>query len=392
MRKYLATYVRNFDYPLFFTYVFMCLFGLVMIYSASMMVAIVYEDASPDYFYKKQLFNLVVAGLAFLVGAFFPYKHYSNKKLMVVLLGIMLVLLFWVWNFGVGEDTTGSQSWINVFNITTFQPSEFAKLFIILYFAGAFYNKSRNNSIEELQPNNIIYPIIVWIGVIFCVANETDLGAVGIITGIAFAVVAASGIRFKIFMKFFAVLGGFGAAIIGFLLLIKGNEILTPNRLGRLKAFLNPFEYESGSGHQVINGYIAIGSGGLDGVGLGQSIQKLGYLPEPQTDFIMAIIAEELGIFGVIIVLGGLGFIVLKALLIAINTKDPLARMIAAGIASWIAIQTFINLGGLSGLIPLTGVTLPFISYGGTSIILLSLAMGILINVSMYVKIEKRKL
>lgn len=362
-----------------------------MIYSSSMMVAVIYEDASPDYFYKKQLLNLIVASFAFIIGAFFPYKHYSNKKFMITLLGIMIVLLFWVLLFGFGEETTGSRSWINVFGLTVFQPSEFAKLFIILYFAGAFYRKSLNNPIENLQPNNIVYPILVWLLVIFFVGNETDIGAVIIISGIAIAVVAASGLQFKTFMKFFAVLAGFGSAVIGLILLIKGDEVLTQNRLGRIKAFLNPFEYEGGSGHQIINGYIAIGSGGLKGVGLGQSIQKLGYLPEPQTDFIMAIIAEELGIFGVVIVLGGLGFIVFKGLVIALKTRDPLARMIAAGISSWIAVQTFINLGGLSGLIPLTGVTLPFISYGGTSILLLSLAMGILMNVSMYVKMENKK-
>lgn len=389
MRKYLAYYVKNFDYPLFFTYLFLSLFGLVMIYSSSMMVAIVYEEREPDYFYKKQLLNLIIASFAFVVGAFFPYKHYSNKKFMVFLLGTMLVLLFWVWNFGVGLEQAGSQSWIDL-GFMNFQPSEFAKLFIILYFAGAFYRKSLNNSMENLEPNNIIYPILVWLLIIFCVANETDLGAVIIISGIAIAVVAASGIQFKKFMKFFAVLGGFGSALIGLVFLLKGDEILTDNRIGRIKAFLNPFEYESGSSYQVINGYIAIGSGGLEGVGLGQSIQKLGYLPEPQTDFIMAIIAEELGILGVIIVLGGLGFIVFRALSIALKTKDPLARMIAAGIGSWIAIQTFINLGGLSGLIPLTGVTLPFISYGGTSLLLLSFAMGILVNISMYVKLEKK--
>lgn len=390
MKKYLAHYVRNFDYPLFFTYMFLCLFGLVMIYSASMMVAIVYENQDPDHFYKRQLLNLAVAGVAFLIGAFLPYKHYSNKKLMVTLLGIMVVLLIWVWNFGVGEEETGSQSWIDL-GFMTFQPSEFAKLFIILYFAGAFYKKSLNNSMENLGPNNIIYPILVWLMIIFCVANETDLGAILIISGIAISVIAASGIQFRKFMKFFAVLAGFGSAIIGLMLLIKGDEILTGSRIGRIQSFLNPFEYESGSSYQVINGYLAIGSGGLEGVGLGQSVQKLGYLPEPHTDFIMAIIAEELGILGVIIVLGGLGFIVFRALSIALKTKDPLARMIAAGIASWIGVQAFVNLGGLSGLIPLTGVTLPFISYGGTSILLLSFAMGILINVSMFVKLEKKK-
>ncbi|RUL55940.1 MULTISPECIES: FtsW/RodA/SpoVE family cell cycle protein [Lysinibacillus] len=389
MRKYLAYYVRNFDYPLFFTYVFLCLFGLVMIYSSSMMVSIVYEDGTPDYFYRKQLLNLFVAALAFLVGAFFPYKHFSSKRLMQILL--FTTFIFFIWLKIGGYEAGGSKSWINVFNLTMFQPSEFAKLFIILYFAGAFYRKSLNNPMENLEPNNIVYPILVWLAIIFFVGTETDFGAVLIISGIAVAVILASGIEFKKFLKFFAVITIFGSALIGFILLINGNEILTKNRIGRIKAFLNPFEYEGGSSYQIINGYIAIGSGGLEGVGLGQSVQKLGYLPEPQNDFIMAIIAEELGILGVIIVLGGLGFIVFRGLMIALTTKDPLARMIAAGIASWIAIQTFINLGGLSGLIPLTGVTLPFISYGGTSILLLSLAMGILINVSMYVKLERKK-
>lgn len=158
-----------------------------------------------------------------------------------------------------------------------------------------------------------------------------------------------------------------------------------------MKAYLDPFKDANEYGYQMVNGYYAIGSGGVKGLGLGQSIQKMGYLPEPQTDFILAIISEELGTFGIAIVLFGLGFIVYKAMRLAIKAKDPLARMIAAGIGSWIGIQTFINVGGLSGLIPLTGVPLPFISYGGTSIILLSLAMGILANVSMIVKKDNQQ-
>ncbi|HWL11830.1 MAG TPA: FtsW/RodA/SpoVE family cell cycle protein [Ureibacillus sp.] len=388
MKKYLNYYVRNFDYPLFFTYLFLCLFGLVMIYSASMMVSIVNEDGTSTFYYRKQLINLCIAAFAFAFGAFIPYKHYSSKRVMQILLAVTFILLFWVKINGVSAG--GAKSWISLFGLMNFQPSEFAKLFLILYFAGAFYRKSLNNPMENLEPNNIVYPIIIWLAILFLVGTETDLGAVLILSGIAIAVVAASGIQFKRFMKFFTVLVGLGSVMIGFIILIKGSEILTENRLGRIKSFLNPFEYEDGSSYQVINGYIAIGSGGLEGVGLGQSIQKLGFLPEPQTDFIMAIIAEELGILGVIIVLGGLGFIVYRALSIALKTEDPLARMIAAGIGSWIAVQAFVNLGGLSGLIPLTGVTLPFISYGGTSILLLSFAMGILINISMYVRLEKK--
>ena len=168
-------------------------------------------------------------------------------------------------------------------------------------------------------------------------------------------------------------------------------SLLTERRRGRLEAFFNPFDYEQGFGYQIVNGYIAIGSGGLTGLGLGNSNQKYGYLPEPHTDFIMAIIAEELGLIGVLIVLCGLFFIVFKAISIALSTKDPQARMIAAGIGSIIGFQTFINLGGMLGIIPLTGVPLPFISYGGTSIIILSAALGILMNVSMFVKHEKNR-
>ena len=392
MRRYFTTYLRNFDYLLFFTYVFLCLFGLVMIYSASMMVGIVYEDGTPDYFYRKQLTNLIIGALAFCIGAFFPYKHYSNKFIMFVGMLMMAVLIVWVNVDGTGYEETGSQSWIRIFGVS-FQPSEFAKLFVILYIAGSFYKKSlKEKSIQYVKPNDIGYPIAIWLIILLSVGLETDLGAFIIIFMIAISVVFLSGIRGKSLFRFFALLSAFGGVLAGALALFKYDSIFNLSRVGRFQAWANPFEYEQGSGYQIINGYLAIGQGGLEGVGLGQSVQKLGYLPEPQNDFIMAIIAEELGILGVLIVIIGIGIIVLRSFYIAMTTKDPLARMIAGGIGSWIGFQTFVNLGGVSGIIPLTGVTLPFISYGGTSILMLSLAMGILINVSMYYKREKKLL
>lgn len=390
MKKYLKRYAQNFDYPLFFTILLLSLFGLVMIYSSSMMVAIMQEDQAPDYFYQKQVKNLIVACIGFAAAAFFPYKHYANKNIMLLLTVVLIILFTWLKIAGHGAEDVGSQSWIDVPGLGNFQPSEYAKLFIILYFAAAFYRKAQKYTFEKLQPSEIFYPIFLWILVVAGVAFETDLGAVIILCGIAVSVVASSGIPFKTFWKFFGILGAFGCIILATLFIIKG-EILTPNRMGRIQSYLNPFDYEDKLGYQVVNSYYAIGGGGLEGRGLGQSIQKLGYLPEPQTDFIMAIIMEELGIWGVLIVLGGLGFIVYKGFSIALRTKDPLARMISAGIASWIGFQSFINLGGVTGLIPLTGVTLPFISYGGTSIIMLSLAMGILVNVSMFEKVERKK-
>ncbi|MER2105438.1 MAG: FtsW/RodA/SpoVE family cell cycle protein [Solibacillus sp.] len=393
MGKYYSKYMRNFDYGLLFVYIFLCIFGLVMIYSSSMFVAIVSDGEAPDYYYKKQLINLAVACLAFVVVVLFPYHNYRDKSILKLLAVVMVVLEVWLFTAGIGKEEVGSQSWIRLFGLMTFQPSEYAKLFVILYFAGVLYNKSVSNGkdIQRLTVNDIKFPTIAWVAILGCVAAETDIGAVLLIFSIALGVFVASGMRGKILLKFSIVLGFFGSIAVAILLLIKRESIFNESRLGRFTSYRNPFEYAEGSGYQVINGYYAIGSGGIEGKGLGQSVQKLGYLPEPQTDFILAVIAEELGVFGVTVVLLGIGYIVLRGLWIAMTTKDPHARMIAAGISTWIGLQTFVNVGGLSGIIPLTGVTLPFISYGGTSILLLSVAMGILINVSVHHKIERKQ-
>lgn len=392
MRDYYKKYIRNFDYGLLFVYLFLCIFGLVMIYSSSMFVAINSDGAAPNYYYKKQLLNLAISWLAFIVVLLFPYRNYRSKSILMFLAVIMIILEVWLFTAGFGKKEVGSQSWINVFGLTMFQPSEYAKLFVILYFSGVLYNKSltNNKGLQKLTVNDIKFPTIAWVAILGCVAAETDIGAVLLIFCIALGVLLASGIRGKILAKFSILLAVFGTFMVSILLVIKWESIFNQSRLGRFTSYRNPFEYAEGSGYQVINGYYAIGSGGLEGKGLGQSVQKLGYLPEPQTDFILAVIAEELGVFGVTVVLFGIGFIVLRGLWIAMSTKDPHARMIAAGISTWIGLQTFVNVGGLSGLIPLTGVTLPFISYGGTSILLLSIAMGILINVSVHHKIERR--
>jgi len=172
--------------------------------------------------------------------------------------------------------------------------------------------------------------------------------------------------------------------------LILKDEVFSERRLERLTSYSNPFDDEQKSGYQLANAYYAIGSGGLTGLGLGQSNQKLGYLPEAHTDFIIAVISEELGIFGVGFVLLSLAFIVLKGIHIGLKCKDPFGSLLAIGIASMIGIQSFVNLGGASGVIPLTGVPLPFVSYGGSSLLQLAIAMGILVNVSMFVKYEEK--
>lgn len=387
MKSYIKKYGKYIDYPLLFAYLTLTIFGLIMIYSSSMAWSVNYYNDSPDRFYIQQLVNLAIAYPVFLLAAIFPYKHFKKKWMMATVLAVIFAGLILVHLIGFAAG--GAKSWISL-GFVNIQPSEVAKVGLIFYLAGVFSNKYRNGSINKLN-ESIIPPVIILTAVLLLVFLEPDLGSMVIIGAVGLSVMAASGVRLKPFVKLAGIVIAAAAVFIIPAMIFAKDLIFTEKRVGRIDAFFNPFSDELGFGFQIVNGYLAIGSGGLSGLGLGQSIQKLGYLPEPHTDFIMSVIAEELGVLGVFVVIGGLGFVVLRGLWIAMTTSDPLARMLAAGVASMIGIQSFVNLGGLSGIIPLTGVTLPFISYGGTSVILLSLAMGVLMNVSMFNKYEKTK-
>jgi len=169
-----------------------------------------------------------------------------------------------------------------------------------------------------------------------------------------------------------------------------GGKIFSDERMSRLYSYLDPFKYASSDGYQLVNSYLAIGLGGLKGLGLGKGVQKYGYLPESHTDFIMAVIAEELGLFGVMFTLGLLSFIVLRGFWVARRTNDAFGSLLAIGISVMIGFQTFINVGGVTGIIPITGVPLPLVSYGGTSLVLMMASLGLLVNISMFTKYEQR--
>lgn len=389
MQKYRKQFIRNFDFPLFFVYLALILFGLVMIYSSSLVWAVGRYGFEPDHFFKKQVQNLILSVPAFLFFAFFPYKNYKRKNIMIASVVGMIGLLLAVHFFGYGKEQLGAQSWIRVAGVNV-QPSEFAKIIILIYFSSVFAKKYENGTLQNIR-ESVGPPIIILLIVVGLVMSETDMGTSFIIVVGALSVIAASGINHKGAFKLLSIVTVSAVAVGSIVLFFLWDTVMTGSRKGRILSYLNPFDYASGSGFQIVNGYIAIGSGGVTGNGLGDSVQKMGYLPEPHTDVIMAVISEELGIFGGIIVIGGLGFIVIRALTLAIKAKDPQARMLATGIGSVIGIQTFVNLGGLMGIIPLTGVPLPFISYGGTSVILMSIAVGILMNVSMFIKYEKKK-
>jgi cell division protein FtsW len=210
---------------------------------------------------------------------------------------------------------------------------------------------------------------------------QPDLGTGIIVSGVAGIILFCSGIRFKHIFSMIAF-----ALICGLILFLR----LTPEQLSRFDAAYAPFKDSAGDGYQLVNAYVSMAAGGITGSGLGQSIQKYGFLPEPHTDFIIAIIAEELGFIGVFIIISLLAYIVLKGFWIGMQSKDTYTSLLAFGISGMIGIQTVVNLGAAVGLLPITGVPLPFISYGGSSLLLFLMSMGILINISAKVKLNNK--
>lgn len=374
--------IRSYDYSLIVAFFLLCLFGLMMVYSASSVTAVQRYEVASDYFYNKQKIHIIIASFFFLVAALFPYKAYKNSKFLFFMIagivGLLGILSFF------GTISNNARSWIRLGGFSL-QPSEFAKLVIIIYMSAIYAKKQKYiNSFNK----GVTPPVILLVFLCMLIASEPDFGTAFIIFMIGCTIIISSGMRFKSMWKLI-VLGIMAALILSPLILYKKDEIFTEGKMSRINGYLDPFEHQEGDGYQLVNSYLAIGSGGVLGRGLGQSIQKLGYLPEPHTDFIISVISEELGVLGVFIVLGGLSFIVLKGIYIAIKCRDPFGTMMAVGISSMVAIQSAINLGGVTGVIPITGVPLPLISYGGSSLILLAISLGILVNISMFAKYEQ---
>jgi len=370
--------LKSYDYTLIIAVVMLAVFGLIMIYSASMITAVQRYDYPSDYFYNKQKFHIIISALAFVFMAIFPYKALQNNKLLIPMVFISLGALFAIYLFG--HAAGNAQSWLKL-GARSLQPSEFTKLTVIIYLSAVYAKKQ--SYINEFN-KGVVPPLVYLILACGFIVIEPDVGTAAIIFLIATTVILCSGMNLKNIMK----LCMLGLVVAVPFILIMKDKLFSPIRLGRIDAFINPFTADPDIGYHMINSYLALGAGGVQGLGLGNSIQKLGYLPEPHTDFIIAIISEELGAFGVGFVLLLLGYIVLKGLYIGLKSKDAFGSLLAIGISSMIGIQSFVNLAGVSGVIPLTGVPLPFVSYGGSSLLQLSLAMGILVNVSMFTNYE----
>lgn len=358
------------DYILLFVIIVLLAVGMAMVYSSSYIWAD-YKYSDSFFFLKRQL---LFSGAGVLAMFFFMYVPYGTwRRYAKIILLSCYVLLLLVLIPGVGMVRGGAQSWIGV-GAFSIQPSEFMKLGLIIFLSG--YLAINQKYITSFRKG--FFPSLILVFSAFgLIMLQPDLGTGIVLVGTCMVIIFVSGARLSHF---------FGLAfigLIGFVLLI----LSAPYRISRITSFLNPWEDPLGDGFQIIQSLYAIGPGGLMGVGFGESLQKFFYLPEPQTDFIFAIIGEEFGFIGGTVVLGLFFILFWRGIKITLEAPDLFGRFLALGIISMLIIQVIINISVVIGLIPVTGITLPFLSYGGSSLTLTLASAGILLNISRYTRI-----
>lgn len=357
------------DVWLVFTILGLLIIGLVMVYSAGSVLAFRnYGDSF--YFVKRQLLFACLGLVAMFFMANMDYR--ILRKYAKIGLIFCFVLLIIVLIPGVGVVRGGARSWLGISSFGI-QPSEFMKLGMIL-FLSSFLAR------EEADITRFAKGLLPPLGLISLafglIMLQPDLGTGTVMLGASLFIVFIAGARFS------HLIGLAMAGVAGFVMLI----LAAPYRLQRITAFLDPWSDPLGAGYQIIQSLYAIGPGGLAGLGLGLSRQKYSYVPEPQTDFIFSILAEELGFIGGVIVLILFLILVWRGMRVAMTVPDTFGSLLAVGIVGMVAVQVVINIGVVIGLMPVTGITLPLISYGGSSLTLMLTALGILLNLSRYAR------
>lgn len=365
---------RDYILSLIFILLFLLGFGLVMIYSTSSYTAALEFDGDGLYYFKKQLFAVILGLVMMFVLAIFPYKFYRNLGLIAYIVGLLSLLLILT---PLGYEANGARRWISVAGISL-QPAEIAKVAIVIFTA---------SFLAEIKPEarsswkaifTVLIPAGIYCGFLFGVTK--NLSSAIIVGGMAYFILLLSSDK-----KRNALIILFAVALAGalvFFLIIKGVGSWG-FRGERILAWLNPEKYADGKGFQTLQSLYGIGSGGFFGKGLGKSIQKLGFLPFASNDMIFAIICEELGLFGGLAVIILFVFLLLRMKTLTENVRDPFGNMLVVGIFAQIAIQVILNIAVVTNTIPNTGISLPFISYGGTSVAILLAEMGIVFNVAL---------
>lgn len=370
---------RFYDYSLLFTIVFLTIFGLVMIYSASSYTAQIHYDGNAAYYMTKQG-AIALGGFAIMIMVskmdYHWYARFSNLAI-VVSWGLMIAVSLF------GRKINGKRRWLGV-GALSFQPTELVKITVIVAMAALITRIGKDVD----RTAGITRAALITLPLAAIVAHN-NLSSGIIIAGIGFVMMFVA--SKKMLLYALCVIGA-GAVLVGAGPI--GNalttmKILKPYQLTRINVWLDPEAYPTTGGYQVLQGLYAIGSGGLFGKGLGESIQKLGFVPEAQNDMIFSIICEELGLFGAVLVIFLFVFMIYRFMLIASNAPDLFGSLLVVGVMAHIAIQVVLNIAVVTNSIPNTGITLPFISYGGTSILFLMIEMGMVLSVSNQIKLEK---
>ncbi|MFH2218649.1 MAG: putative lipid II flippase FtsW [Pseudomonadota bacterium] len=354
-----------YDVQLLFPVLFLVGIGIVMVYSASSALALK-RFGTDYYFLKKQSIFALMGIVVLVICRHVPYRLYGF--LAYPFLALALALLVAIQVSGFGHNAGGATRWLRVGEFS-FQPSEFARFALIIYLAYSMDKKS-----ERLKTFSVgLLPHMLVLGaLVVLIAIQPDFGAVVILGAITWIMLFIGGVRVLHLLSSLVLF----ALPVAYLLVFNAEY-----RIKRLISFLDPWQYSSDAGYQVIHSFMAFGTGGMWGTGIGKSYQKLFYLPEPHTDFIFSVIGEEFGLLGVTIILVLYVLILWEGIIISRNARDPFGAFVGAGLTAAIGLQVCVNMGVVLGLLPTKGLALPFLSYGGSSLLMNMASVGILMNI-----------
>lgn len=358
--------MEKYDRWILFVTVLLTGFGALMIYSSTSVIApgLGKSGMTEFYYFKRHLFTILI-GFSFLCLAYL-LKPSLLYKLSIPLLAVSFVLLVLVFLPGIGVTAGGARRWIKLWP-STFQPSELVKLAMVIFLARYLSQPGfRTDSFVSF-----IKPVLIMLAFQLAIIKQPDFGAAMSLTFLTFAMLFLSGVKLR-----------YIAALMVLAVPVVIKLAMAPYRLKRITSFLNPWADTQGTGFQLVQSFIAFGSGGMTGVGIGNSRQKLAYLPESHTDFIFSIIGEEFGFIGVLIIIALFLVLFIKGITIANRMKNSFTYYLTIGLSLMIALQALINFAVTTGMVPTKGLPLPFISYGGSSLLVNMIAIGILLRIS----------
>ena len=381
---------RLLNYSILIPYLILSIIGLIVVYSTTSALAIQSGVSS--------IRMVLTQGAFFVLSLFtialiykFSLNFLRNKKVLALVIFVEVILL--LLSRFVTATVNGAHGWLTIPGGFSIQPAEYLKVILVWYLALTFSKRQEEIQDYDYQalthnewiPRNLTdwrWLTLILIGI---VAIMPDLGNATILALTVLMMITVSGIGYRWFTSLLGLVVSGSTIVLGTIWIVGVDRVAKVPLFGyvakRFSAFFNPFKDLSGAGHQLANSYYAMSNGGWFGLGLGNSIEKQGYLPEAHTDFVFSIVIEELGFVGASLILALLFFLILRIILVGIRAKNPFNSMMAIGIGGMLLVQTFVNIGGISGLIPSTGVTFPFLSQGGNSLWVISVAIAFVLNI-----------